>query len=413
MLNRQILISVGMCVLALFFGHAHAATLTVLNLNDAGPGSLRNQILAAASGDTVVFDPVVTGTIPLASTLTVAQNLTIQGPGAGSLTISGQGAVRVFDVTGGALTVSGVTVTNGISIGLGGAFSVASTLSLRNSVLSGNTANNGGAISIASGGTLTVTDSTFASNSATSVGGGALIISGNATLTGNTFVGNTAPINGGAINVQPGGALTVINNTFRANSSASLGGAMSNLGTTTAINNTFSANQASTGAVIATGNSNATLHNNVFADQVSSSTPAALSPSGGFATSSNNVFYNNLAGGVADDQTGYGTLSFVWTGTQPLGTLANNGGLTQTMVPVAGGAAICAGAAALLPGGITTDQRGSPRTSGACLDAGSVQRSAPVPTQAASIPTLSTWALLLLTGLMVMFGIHRSRAAKN
>lgn len=408
MRNHQILISVGMCVLALFFGNAHAATLTVLNLNDAGPGSLRGQILAAAPGDTVVFGPGVTGTIPLASTLTVAQNLAIQGPGAGNLTISGQGAVRVFDVTGGALTVSGVTVTNGFFSGLGGAFSVASTLTLRNSVLSGNSALNGGAISVANGGTLTVIDSTFANNSATSVGGGALITFGTATVTGNTFIGNTAATNGGAINVQPGGTLTIVNNTFRVNSTLGLGGAMSNLGTTTAINNTFSANQASGGAAIATGNSNATLHNNVFADQVASSTPAALSPSGGFATSSNNVFYNNLAAGMADDQTGYGTLNFMWTVTQPLGAIANNGGLTQTMVPVAGGAAICAGSAALLPGGVTTDQRGSPRTSGACLDAGSVQRSA-----LSSIPTLSTWALLLLASLMAMFGIRRSRAVKH
>jgi len=410
--DHRILLGVGMCVLALFFGNAHAATLTVLNLNDAGPGSLRGQILAAVPGDTVVFDPGVTGTIPLASTLTVAQNLTIQGPGAGNLTISGQGAVRVFDVTAGALTVSGVTVANGFFAGLGGAFSVASSLTLRNSVLSGNTASNGGAINLANGGSLTVTDSTFANNSGTSVGGGAMIISGNATVTGNTFAGNTASVNGGAINVQPGGVLTIINNTFRANSTPGLGGAMSAIGTVTVISNTFSANQASSGAAIAVSGGNATLHNNVFADQVASSTPAALSPSGDFGTSRNNVFYNNLAGGVADDHTGYGTLNYVVTVTQPLGALANNGGLTQTMLPVAGGAAICAGAAALLPGGITADQRGNPRIAGACLDAGSVQRSAAV-VPASSIPTLSTWALLLLASLMAMFGIRRSRAVKH
>lgn len=411
MRNRQILISVGICVLAMLFDNAYAATLTVLNLNDAGAGSLRDQILAATPGDTVVFDAGVTGTIPLASTLTIAQNLTIQGPGAGNLTISGQGAVRVFDVTGGALTVSGVTVANGFGNGLGGAFNVNTALTLRSSVLSGNIATNGGAIALASGGTLTVTDSTFANNITTAIGGGALITFGNATLTGNTFVGNTGPVNGGAINVQPTGVLTIINNTFRANSSGGLGGAISNLGTTMAINNTFSANQASSGAVIATGNNSATMHNNVFADQVASAGPAALSPIGDFSTSSNNVFYNNLAAGVADDQTGYGTLNFVWTGTQPLGALANNGGLTQTMLPVQGGAATCAGAVALLPGGITTDQRGNPRTSGACLDAGSVQRSTIA--TATQIPTLSTWALLLLAGLMAMLGISRSKAARQ
>lgn len=409
MRNRKILFCVCTFVLCIFVVNAHAATLTVTNLNDAGVGSLRDQIVSATPGDTVVFDAGLTGTIALASTLDVAQNLTIQGPGAGNLTISGQGAVRVFNVTAGALTVSGVTVANGFFNGLGGAFSVTTSLALRNSVLTGNTGTNGGAIFIATGGTLTVSDSTFASNTATSVGGGAVITSGTATLTGNTFVGNTGPTNGGAINVQPGAVVTLTNNTFRANSST-LGGAMSNLGTMTAINNTFSANQSSgAGAVIATGNTNATMHNNVFADQVAGAAPAALSPAADFATSSNNVFYNNRAGGVADDLTGYGTSNFVWTGTQPLGPLANNGGLTQTMLPVSGGAATCAGAVALLPGGVTTDQRGSPRTSGACLDAGSVQRSlvAATPSQPAPIPTLSTWALLVLASLMTMFAIYR------
>lgn len=49
---------------------AHAApqaTLTVTNLNDTGTGSLRAQIAAANSGDTIDFS--VSGTIVLASEL--------------------------------------------------------------------------------------------------------------------------------------------------------------------------------------------------------------------------------------------------------------------------------------------------------------------------------------------------------
>ncbi|MBD9390785.1 IPTL-CTERM sorting domain-containing protein [Acidovorax sp. ACV01] len=399
-------VRVSVTALAMVTLHVHAATLTVLNTSDAGAGSLRDRISAAAPGDTIVFGPGVAGTIPLASTLSVAQNLTIRGPGAGSLTINGQNTVRVFSVTGGALTLSAVTISNGFTTGLGGGLDVlaTATLTLSNSVLSNNAAANGGAISIANGGTLTVTNSTFANNSTTSVGGGGLINFGNSTVIGNTFVGNNAPINGGAINNQPSGVLAVINNTLRTNTSNGLGGAMANLGTTTAVNNTFSGNQGSSGAAMATGNSNVTLHNNIFADHVAGAAPAALNPGGGFTTSSNNVFYNNLAAGVADDQTGYGTVNFVWTSTQPLGPLANNGGPTQTMHPVQNGAAMCAGSIALLPGGIATDQRGSPRTSGGCIDAGSVQHHA--------IPTLSTWALILLVSLMAMLGIRRPKFAK-
>ena len=42
---------------------ASAATLTVSNTADSGAGSLRAQVAAAASGDTIVFGAGVTGII--------------------------------------------------------------------------------------------------------------------------------------------------------------------------------------------------------------------------------------------------------------------------------------------------------------------------------------------------------------
>src|SRR5262245_48228179 len=66
------------------------STLTVLNLNDSGPGSLRQTIANAASGDTINFQPGLSGTIGLTSgEIAVNKNLTITGPGAGVLAISG------------------------------------------------------------------------------------------------------------------------------------------------------------------------------------------------------------------------------------------------------------------------------------------------------------------------------------
>src|SRR5437763_5082772 len=57
------------------------ATLTVTNLLDSGAGSLRGQIAAAASGDTVNFASGLSGTITLSSgELAIARNLTISGP---------------------------------------------------------------------------------------------------------------------------------------------------------------------------------------------------------------------------------------------------------------------------------------------------------------------------------------------
>jgi hypothetical protein len=65
------------------------STLTVTNNLDSGSGSLRADIAAAQSGDTINFDPSLNGqTITLNSELFIGgpiHNLTIQGPGAGQL----------------------------------------------------------------------------------------------------------------------------------------------------------------------------------------------------------------------------------------------------------------------------------------------------------------------------------------
>jgi hypothetical protein len=64
-----------------------STTLTVRNNNDSGPESLRQVLLDARAGDTVVFAPNVTGTITLTSgELVVSQSLRVAGPGESVLT---------------------------------------------------------------------------------------------------------------------------------------------------------------------------------------------------------------------------------------------------------------------------------------------------------------------------------------
>src|SRR5438552_95403 len=75
------------------------STLAVLNIADSGAGSLRDTIAAARSGDRIVFDPSLVGqTITLTSgELAIDKSLTLRGPGADQLTISGNKGSRVFD----------------------------------------------------------------------------------------------------------------------------------------------------------------------------------------------------------------------------------------------------------------------------------------------------------------------------
>src|SRR5262249_35005295 len=91
------------------------STFTVLNLNDSGPGSLRDGL--ASGDDTIDFAPKLSGTITLTSgELLVNNSVTINGPGAGKLSISGNDASRVFDIAAGFdVTISSLTITHGFA----------------------------------------------------------------------------------------------------------------------------------------------------------------------------------------------------------------------------------------------------------------------------------------------------------
>src|SRR5260370_32397554 len=82
------------------------STLTVLNTHDSGAGSLRDLLAAADTGDTIRFDHHLAGqTITLTSgELVIDKSLDIDGLGANRLTVSGNDASRVFQVS------SGITV---------------------------------------------------------------------------------------------------------------------------------------------------------------------------------------------------------------------------------------------------------------------------------------------------------------
>ena len=231
---------------------AHGAapmTFTVTNLNDSGEGSLSDAIAQANANlgaDTITFEPGVTGTILLASQLpAITDDLDITGPGATSLTVSGNNARPVFlighDVT---VLISRLTISNGnAGIGfLGCGIQNSGTLTITNCTVSHNGSGSGGGIFNGDGATLTITNSTVSDNTAF-VGGG-VRNGGTLTIINSTVSGNSAGDDGGG-GIHNSGTLMIINSTLSGNS-APVGGVGGILNTGTVnIKNSIVANSQS------------------------------------------------------------------------------------------------------------------------------------------------------------------------
>ncbi len=184
------------------------STLVVSNANDSGAGSLRQQIADASGGDTITFSNKVKGqTITLTSgELNVTSSITIQGPGAGKLAVSGGGSSEVFDIGSGVTaTISGLTITDGNAAN-GGGISNAGTLTLESCAVTDSQATGfiGGGGGIDNSGTLTLESTTVAGNLSTYSGGG-IYNSGTLTLDQSNVSSNE--VNGTLVGVGLGGGI--------------------------------------------------------------------------------------------------------------------------------------------------------------------------------------------------------------
>jgi hypothetical protein len=224
---------------------AHAATCSVTTDADSGEGSLRQKVGDAAC-DTITFDAALFGvgrTITLSTQIDIGRNLTIDGSGVVTPTISGKGATRVFSITSASnVTLHHLKIYRGdAGEGHGGGIYNSGALTVSNSILSSNWAwsQDGGAIY--NTGVLSVTNSTFSGNGAYAVGG-AIYNGGILVVTGCTISGNTGMGGGGIYNT---GALTVTSTIFTGNGAYGYGGGVVNDGTLVATNSTFISNTVS------------------------------------------------------------------------------------------------------------------------------------------------------------------------
>src|SRR6266536_2575409 len=182
---------------------AHAGIVTSA-ADDGTPGTLRSAMAAAAPGDSITFDPSLTGqTITLTGgQLLIDKNLSITGPGAAQLTISGNHTTHAFQVPEGvSAMIEGLTIRDGYAE-QGGAIYKLGTLTVSQSTLSGNSALSWGG-GIYNLGTLTVSHSTLSGNSAP-VGGGIYNFINTLTLSHSTLSGNSARFGGGFNNSNYG-----------------------------------------------------------------------------------------------------------------------------------------------------------------------------------------------------------------
>jgi len=307
---------------------AWASNVTVANTGDSGSGSLRAALSIAGSGDTIVFDASLANqTITLASTLTITTNLTIDGAGSPGLVISGNNAVGVFTVYGADATFRHLTIANG------------------NGIFSGT---NGGGINSNNSAIVTVDSCTLRNNTAPS--GGAILDDGvSMTVVNSTFSGNSASLSvGGAIDSTSN--LTVENSSF-VNNSAVAGGVIycHNIGTAEVVADSLFAGNSNNGGTINGG---------------------VISDVGHILQGDHNLYWNNSASG--GDCLNCASDTSPVTADPLLGSLANNGGPTQTYLPGAGSAAVAGLPAASFPPCLATDQRGHARGLGSYCEIGSV-----------------------------------------
>ncbi|MDE1886482.1 MAG: IPTL-CTERM sorting domain-containing protein, partial [Xanthomonadaceae bacterium] len=175
------------------------------------------------------------------------------------------------------------------------------------------------------------------------------------------------------------------------------------------------ANVVTGGILVGTGYANLGLYNTILsANQIARLTAPTIvavgQPDLFVANGSNVIAQSNLMGSALSGRfTGNGN---VFSDVPGLATLANNGGPTLTMKPLPGSPTLGAGNIALIPGGVTTDQRGAgyARVVNGSLDLGSVEAAAaPAGPAAQAVPALSHWAMLALGGLLGLFGLRKRR----
>jgi CSLREA domain-containing protein len=448
-----------------------AASIIVNNLSGTSVGgqcTLRDAIQAAntdlavqgctagSGADVITFS--VTGTISLASQINIYSNVTITGPGAGSLTITPTGSNRSLFITNGPVVITDITFANansdidGAQIGMK-ATAGSTAVTLTNDVFNNNiNGQDGGALFLYLGGAIDITNCTFTGNTSGGRGGAIKLYKvGPVTITDTTISGNTSQTaagtgRGGGIFLYKTTGVTISSSTISGNNASFAGSGLffykttgaSTISDSTISGNTANRNNPSYGGAVFLYTSTVTITNSTINGNTTNGTNSGgigvhdgstlnlVSSIVANSTATGNTFDIASFGGAASTVNAdhsliknagaaiNGTNTANITGQDPnLGPLANNGGPTLTLALLGGSPAIDTGSN---PSALANDQRGAgfPRTVGAGTDIGAfeVQGAAPPPT-ITSVPALAPAGLAALSALLGGLGLGRLRRRRQ
>jgi parallel beta-helix repeat protein/predicted outer membrane repeat protein len=403
-----------------------------------------NSGAAFGTNDTVLFAAGLTGTIAIGNELYIERSVAVEGPSAAELTVDAGGTDRVFEITCDAplaVVIEGLTITGGDSVegaGVrascadydaslrledvvitendaiakiksgqgGGVFSRNVDLEIFGSEISQNDAGASGGGIAAYYAEVTIRDSVVSGNSANYLdGGGMYVYDSGVEIIRSTFSGNDAKDDGGGISAEGDSFLGFEQSTVSGNTAGGDGGGVylynseldsenSTISGNTAgdqgggiymydgegeiEHSTVVENTAARGPALAAEYATVRIHHSILADSTETAKAkrglglesAAADPDlylyGGTTTIDWSLIEN--PGGAS-----FGGANNI-TGVDPaLGPLGNNGGPTETHEPQQGSPAIDAGDPAISKPP-DEDQRGLPRIVGEAIDIGSVEQ---------------------------------------
>lgn len=323
--------------------------------------SLRYILENACKGATITFANGINAITLTSGDLTIMQGVTIKGPGAKNLTISGNNTSRIFKVDAGddIVNISGLTITDGTPSdtslnGGGGVLIYSGHINIQSCVITNNDASQtqyaeGGGIDN-EGGIVTINNSSITNNTAYYDGGGIALEFGEMTISNSTIANNqigstsNGTVGGGIFCYQP---LTITNCTIYGNSGQFGGNIIKYPG--------------SNGVI--------TIKNTIIAGGTLNGTGAGPDIWGdGFTSDGYNLIQDSsngtITGATANDIFGKKPL---------LLSLGDYGGATPTLLPLPNSPVINKGDATLTAA--LTDQRGYTRVAAGRADIGAVEAS--------------------------------------